>query len=72
MERLTLLADLRRAIDADELTLHYQPQADLRQDRITGVEALVRWRHPQRGMLAPDQFIPAAEQSSLMSRSRWP
>ncbi|CAN5274630.1 hypothetical protein BH20ACT9_BH20ACT9_09500 [soil metagenome] len=66
VERLTLLGDLRQAIDADELVLHYQPQADLRQRVITGVEALVRWRHPQRGMLAPDQFIPAAEQSGLM------
>jgi len=65
-DRLTLLGDLRRAIEADELVLHFQPKIDLRTGAVEGVEALVRWQHPQRGMVPPGAFLPLAEQTSLM------
>ncbi|HET7716048.1 MAG TPA: EAL domain-containing protein, partial [Bauldia sp.] len=65
--RVTMSAELRRAIDADELFLEYQPQVDLETGRIVGVEALVRWRHPVRGVLAPGEFIPVAEQTGLIA-----
>jgi diguanylate cyclase (GGDEF)-like protein len=65
-DRLELLGDLRHAIDAHELELHYQPKVDLRSGEVTGVEALVRWRHPERGLLGPMQFIPLAERTTLM------
>ena len=64
--RLSLLGDLRRAIADGELELHYQPKARLIDGRVAGVEALVRWRHPTRGLVPPDDFIPAAEQSGIM------
>jgi diguanylate cyclase (GGDEF)-like protein len=63
---LTLLGELRRAIDNDELTLQYQPKADVFTRDVIGVEALVRWRHPTRGLLAPDAFIPLAESTGLL------
>lgn len=66
---LSLLGELRRAIDNDELTLHYQPKANARDHRITGVESLVRWQHPTRGLLAPDEFIPLAESTGLLGWS---
>ncbi|MBG0832271.1 EAL domain-containing protein [Planomonospora sp. ID67723] len=65
-ERLSLLGDLRRAIDRSELRLHYQPKLDLAAGQVRGVEALLRWRHPVRGMISPGDFIPLAEQSYLM------
>jgi diguanylate cyclase (GGDEF)-like protein len=65
-ERLALAGDLRRALEAGELTVYYQPQIDLRAGTVRGVEALVRWRHPRRGFLSPDEFLPAAEQAGLM------
>ncbi|GIH78725.1 putative bifunctional diguanylate cyclase/phosphodiesterase [Planobispora longispora] len=65
-ERLNLLGDLRRAIDRSELRLYYQPKLDLAVGEVRGVEALLRWRHPTRGMVGPDEFIPLAEQSYLM------
>ena len=66
-DRLALIADLRRAIDAGELLLHYQPKADLLTRRPRGVEALVRWPHARHGLLGPGQFIPLAEQAGLMA-----
>ncbi|MGQ7957712.1 putative bifunctional diguanylate cyclase/phosphodiesterase [Pseudomonas sp. SP16.1] len=65
-ERLALELDLRQALGHDEFVLHYQPIVDLRGGCLLGVEALLRWQHPQRGMLGPDLFIPVAEQSGLM------
>ncbi|MGJ6962256.1 putative bifunctional diguanylate cyclase/phosphodiesterase [Streptosporangium sp. G11] len=65
-ERLNLLGDLRRAIDRSELRLHYQPKLDLAGGQVRGVEALLRWRHPERGMISPGEFVPMAEQSYLM------
>ena len=64
--QLTLKADLRHAIERRELVLHYQPKAALRNGEISSVEALVRWRHPERGMIPPDDFIPLAQQTSLI------
>ena len=64
--RLSLVGELRRAIDERELTLHYQPKVALRSGRVTGVEALVRWRHPERGLIMPDEFIPVAQKTGLI------
>ncbi len=64
--RLALLGRLRRAIECDELELHYQPKALLTDRSVVGVEALVRWNHPERGLIPPDEFIPLAEQSGLV------
>ncbi|SDX79567.1 diguanylate cyclase (GGDEF) domain-containing protein [Modestobacter sp. DSM 44400] len=67
-DRLQILEELRNALDTDQLLLHYQPKLDLRSGRVTGVEALVRWDHPDRGMLGPDVFLGLAEQAGLMRR----
>ncbi|MGH8894404.1 MAG: putative bifunctional diguanylate cyclase/phosphodiesterase, partial [Actinomycetes bacterium] len=64
-ERLRLLADLARAIESGELVLHYQPKCAL-DGTVHGVEALVRWQHPERGLLPPAEFIPAAERTGLI------
>ncbi|WP_328350388.1 bifunctional diguanylate cyclase/phosphodiesterase [Mycobacterium sp. NBC_00419] len=61
-----LLAELRQAIDQFELTLLYQPKFDVRTSRIVGVEALVRWPHPERGLLGPDEFLPLVRRHGLM------
>jgi len=65
-ERLDLAADIRRAIAADELVLFYQPKLDIATRRITGCEALVRWQHPGRGLLAPGAFMPVIETTELV------
>jgi diguanylate cyclase (GGDEF)-like protein len=64
--RKVLEHDLRLAITEHQLELHYQPQLDLRTGRMTGVEALLRWRHPERGLVPPADFIPLAEESDLI------
>jgi diguanylate cyclase (GGDEF)-like protein/PAS domain S-box-containing protein len=70
--RTMLGAELGEAIDRDELFLLYQPQIDLRCGRVTGVEALARWRHPRRGVLRPDIFLPVAEQTGFIGKlGRW-
>jgi diguanylate cyclase len=66
--RLTTLEELRTGLDRDELVLHYQPQLDLAAGVVTGVEALVRWNHPSRGLVYPDGFLPLAEHAGLMGR----
>ena len=65
-ESLNLIAELRRGIDDEELVLHFQPKADLQTRRVLGVEALVRWEHPERGLLYPDAFIALAEKTGLI------
>ena len=65
--RLVLVAELRRALEKGDLALFYQPQVDLATGSITGAEALVRWHHPERGLLGPSEFIPAAERTGLIA-----
>ena len=66
IERLTLESALRRALERDQFELHYQPKVDMATGQITGVEALLRWTHPDLGMLSPDQFVPLAEETGLI------
>lgn len=71
-ERLSLMSELRQAVEHDQLTLYYQPKVDLSTHRVKYVEALVRWDHPTRGFVPPDQFIPFAEQTGyIKSITRW-
>jgi diguanylate cyclase (GGDEF)-like protein len=65
-DRLALVNELRQAIDEDQLVLYYQPKICLKTNRIHGVEALVRWQHPYRGLIPPDEFIPLAEHTGLI------
>jgi diguanylate cyclase (GGDEF)-like protein/PAS domain S-box-containing protein len=65
-KRQSLEGDLRRALDREEFVLHYQPKVDLKTGKITGIEALIRWRQPDRGLLLPRQFVPVAEDCGLM------
>ncbi|OFZ65961.1 MAG: hypothetical protein A2V79_03390 [Betaproteobacteria bacterium RBG_16_56_24] len=71
-ERLGLMAELRDAIEQNQLLLHFQPKMELKTSRIVGNEALVRWQHPRLGLLFPDKFITAAEQTGLVNPlTRW-
>jgi diguanylate cyclase len=65
-QRLSLITELRRAIESDQLTLYYQPKVDVRTGLVCGAEALVRWQHPERGMIPPVNFIPLAEHTGLI------
>jgi EAL domain-containing protein (putative c-di-GMP-specific phosphodiesterase class I) len=65
--RLALLGELRRAIDQQQLLLHYQPKVDAHIGQVLGVEALVRWQHPEHGLLPPGEFIPLAERTGLIT-----
>jgi diguanylate cyclase (GGDEF)-like protein len=70
-QRLAVLADLRSAVDDGELFLEYQPKINLQSGEIVGSEALVRWNHPTRGVIQPDDFIPLAENTGLISSITW-
>jgi len=65
-DRLVLIGELRRAIEQEQFELYYQPKVDLASRRVTGVEALTRWRHPREGLLLPERFIPLLEQTGLI------
>jgi len=68
LEQLQLTADLRQCLEREELVLHYQPQVSLADGKFMGIEALVRWQHPERGLLYPDTFVPLAEHSGMIRR----
>ena len=72
MQRLSIESELRTAMENEQFVLHYQPTINLETGAISGAEALMRWRHPSRGLVPPDQFIPAAEASALIvPMGRW-
>ncbi len=66
LQKLSLTSQLRKALDRDELVLYYQPKVDMRTGEVCGAEALVRWQHPERGLVFPGDFIPLAEENGLI------
>jgi diguanylate cyclase (GGDEF)-like protein/PAS domain S-box-containing protein len=66
MEQLLMSASLRRAVEREEFRIHYQPQVDARSGKLSGVEALIRWEHPDRGLILPGQFVPLCETTGLI------
>ena len=70
LARLELRADLQRAMVTDQLELHYQPLVRLEDGAVSGLEALLRWRHPERGLVGPDEFVPLAEEMGLIVPDR--
>ncbi|MGM0563199.1 MAG: bifunctional diguanylate cyclase/phosphodiesterase [Pseudomonadota bacterium] len=72
LDQLKLESDLRQSVEQDQLRIHYQPIIDLAQDKIAGFEGLVRWHHPKRGLLFPDDFVPLAEETGFIRKiDRW-
>jgi sensor c-di-GMP phosphodiesterase-like protein len=65
-ERLDLVSELHRAVEEEQFVLHYQPKVELATGHIVGVEALLRWQHPERGLVAPAEFVPVAEETGLI------
>lgn len=66
LERMVMKNSLRQAIDNDELIIHYQPQVDANTGKLTGMEALIRWKHPVKGLLLPEKFLPLAKETALI------
>ncbi len=66
-KQMRIESDLRKALETDQLALHYQPVIDLKTDRLEGCEALIRWEHPELGLVSPADFIPVAERTSLIN-----
>jgi diguanylate cyclase (GGDEF)-like protein len=67
-ERMALITSLRQAVDRDELVIHYQPQYILQTGQLVGMEALLRWRHPERGLVSPLEFVPLLEETGLIDK----
>ncbi|KDE48990.1 hypothetical protein DI43_00705 [Geobacillus sp. CAMR12739] len=65
-EKMAMERDLRRALENEEFELYYQPQIRLHDRQVIGMEALIRWRHPEKGMVSPSLFIPVAEQTGMI------